>query len=1697
MAARTASIGFVCFALTLSLAIFGGATPVAAQGIAGPVSSWAFNDGAGQTLEDSSGSRNGTIVGATWTVGKYGQALDFAGDAVVDLGNLDLTGSFTVMAWMKTRSLATGDCRSLVMKVRDYGFEICDGRLYAGVGNGTTFTAYVSTPLTAVDLDVWKHVALTYDGTTLRFYVNGTLVTSAPGAHVSTNAPLLFGRWSSEEFWDGLIDEVRIYERALGAVEIQTDMATPVPAPDVSLVHFRNDVVLSGLNLPTNIEFLPDGSMLIGELGGTIRVLAPGASALEPTPFLALTNVGSTNGQQGLMDIELDPDYETNGFYYVFYTRGSPNRDRVSRFTATGRTTNPASELVLYQDPADANAEHHGGALAFLPDGKLYIVTGEHFDPPAAQSLASPRGKILRINKDGTIPTDNPFYDGAGPNRDDVWARGLRNPYRASYDETSGSLLIGDVGGNDYATAVEEVNRGAAGANFGWPLCEGPCAISGVTGPVFSYPHLGRDASITGGFIYRGTQFPPEYQGNYFFADYTQNWIRRLTFDVNGNVAEVLFFEPSDGSADGPYGDIVHLTEGPDGSLYYVDLGYSDTTGTFGVSKIRRISYVPPGNQPPVIVANASPTSGLPPLTVDFSSVGTADPENQPLSYLWSFGDGSTADTPAAVHTYTEAGRFNATLTASDGALSNISTPIPITVGNPPVATIGFPATNSTFRAGDEIFFGGTAVDAEDGVLPASAYSWTVNFLHAEHVHPPPPVSGVTQGSFVVPTSGHDFSGDTRYEIRLTVTDSDGLQSSTAVLVYPQKVNLTFASVPSGLTLNFDGIPRTTPFVNDSLVGFSHTIEAVDQTLGATAYSFSAWSDGGARSHVITVPAASQAYTASYSGSVVQLPLDFAGSLGAFDDASGTTLSVQLTNVKAGSLLVAFVKWEGAASSTVTLSDGTSSFTADALNSAANNDLYGRFFYLPASTASGTVTYTATWSAARPFRRILIYEYSYSGGTVAFDGSNRATATSGSLTSGNVTTTGNDEVVFGAYGEYSSSTTTGERIGGVLADQAVRSGFASMWSKRFTAPFTGAATATGNSSTWIGNVIAFKRSGGAPNTPPTISNIADQSTLEDTATGAIAFTPGDAETSVGSLTLSGTSSNPSVVANGGIVFGGSGANRTVSVIPAANASGSATITVSVSDGTATTSDTFVLTVSAVNDPPTISTLANQTTNAGVATVPLPLTLGDIETAVASLALSASSSSPALVPVANIVLGGAGASRTVTVTPAAGQTGTALITLTVSDGTTTASSSFTLTVTSSNTPPTISDITDWITAEDTSTGAIAFTVGDSGTPAGSLTVTGTSSNPGVVANSGILFGGSGANRTVTVNPVANASGLATITLTVSDGTATASDTFVLTVLLVNDPPSISSVASQTTSAGVALGPLSVTLGDIDTAAGSLALSAISSNPVLLPVANIALGGSGASRTVTLTPAAAQTGTALITLMVSDGTTTASSSFTLTVTATATPPLTFARSAGASANGNGTTLSVQLTNVKAGSLLVAFVKWEGTASSTVTLSDGTSPFTADGVNSAANNDLHGRFFYRPASTASGTVTYTATWSAARRFRRILIYEYSYSGGTVAFDGSNRATATSGSLTSGNITTTGSDEVVFGAYGEYSSSTTTGERIGGVLADQAVRSGFASMWSKRFTAPFTGAATATGNSSTWIGNVIAFKRSGTTGP
>lgn len=683
-------------------------------------------------------------------------------------------------------------------------------------------------------------------------------------------------------------------------VEGNTTLSLPVAVSVANTDYFQNEILATGFDLPTNFEFLPDGRMLVAELQGRVKVLPPPYTQADSNLFLQITNIGSSGVQEGIFDMALDPDFVNNHYYYVFYTLASPNHDRLSRFTANADLSGTIadSEFVLYQDPDGASSEHHGGALSFDNSGKLLFTTGEHFYPSLAPLLTSPRGKVHRINTDGTVPTDNPFYDGAGPNIDSIWARGVRNPFRAYYDAPTGRYFIGDVGGSDHATSKEEINLGVAGANYGWPDSEGPCA-SPCTSPLYYYPHNGRDASITGGFVYHGTQFPSSYRGAYFYADYTQNWIRGLTLDANGAVAGTFNFEPADGTTDGPYGDIVYLAEGPDGALYYLDLGYSDLTGTWGVSKLRRIRYAQ-NNQAPVVMAAGTPTSGPAPLTVAFSSAGSFDPEGQPLTYSWAFGDGSTSTEANPTHTYSTAGVYQVRLTVSDGANSSISTPLSISVGGVPSATILTPTDGTTFRAGDVITYSGDGTDPDDGTLPDSAFTWNIDFLHDGHVHPSTPITGVRSGSFTIPTTGHDFSGNTRYRISLTVRDSTGLTATRSVIVYPQKVNLTFDTVPSGRTIYLDGIARTTPLVYDTLIGFNHNIEARNQSSGNTSYTFASWSDGGAQQHIITVPTAPQSYIATFTATA--LPTGLIGAWN-FNEGTGTAVHDSSGNGNNGTLV--------------------------------------------------------------------------------------------------------------------------------------------------------------------------------------------------------------------------------------------------------------------------------------------------------------------------------------------------------------------------------------------------------------------------------------------------------------------------------------------------------------------------------------------------------------------------------------------------------------------------------------------------------------------------------------------------------------------------------------------------------------------------------------------------------------------------
>ncbi len=296
-----------------------------------------------------------------------------------------------------------------------------------------------------------------------------------------------------------------------------------------------------------------------------------------------------------------------------------------------------------------------------------------------------------------------------------------------------------------------------------------------------------------------------------------------------------------------------------------------------------------------------------------------------------------------------------------------------------------------------------------------------------------------------------------------------------------------------------------------------------------------------------------------------------------------------------------------------------------------------------------------------------------------------------------------------------------------------------------------------------------------------LTPIANQTVNEDVSVGPLAFAVSDRETVESALTITATSSNPTLIPAGNITITGGGPERLLVATPAANQSGVATLTVTAADAAgALTSETFTVTVNPVNDAPTISDVTNKTVNEDTATAALAVTLGDVDNALSGLMLTGTSSDTSLVPNANIVFGGSGANRTATITPASNQSGTATITLTVSDGALTASDTFVLTVTAVNDPPTIANIANQSIGVNTTPGALPFTIGDPETAAASLTLTRTSSNPTLVPPAGIAFGGSGANRTVTVTPTASLLGSATITVTVSDGVLTASDSFVLTV-----------------------------------------------------------------------------------------------------------------------------------------------------------------------------------------------------------------------------------------------------------------------------------------------------------------------------
>ena len=627
---------------------------------------------------------------------------------------------------------------------------------------------------------------------------------------------------------------------------------------------FAEERLVQGLSDVTAMAIAPDGRLFVAEQGGRLRVVRDGQVLTEPfvtvqTDFFA---------ERGLIGVALDPDFASNGHVYVFYTTAwgltpYPPHGRVSRFTALGDVADPGSEVVLaVTDWAAAGGIHNGGALRFGPDGKLYVGVGDNGSAPDAQVLSAFAGKILRINPDGSIPTDNPFYnDTFGPYRA-IYARGFRNPFTFDIHPATGRLLANDVGQVDW----EEINDVSAGANYGWPATEGdfdPQQFPDYTRPIHTYSHDGHDAAVTGGVFYAPDQptYPSEYLGDYFFADFVNGWINRLDFATPDGAGPFTVRPFAAGVA--PY--LVDLDVGPDGNLYYL------SRGDGAVWRIRLAL-----NEPPVI--SVPPEDQTVPfgLPVTFSVVASGA---GPFTYQWQRdgvdlpGAVGSSYTLAAVMQSDHGAEFRCRVSNVHGQTTSAAARLSVIDNQPPTANILGPVDGTLYTAGDTIQFVGYAVDPETGTITPGNYTWRIDLHHDTHVHPfIPEMNGVFYGEFIIPTTGH-VEANVWYRINFSATDPHGISSSAFVDVMPRTAEVTIAAeavapvAPApALNVMVDGSERPAPYSFVGVAGGLRLMEAPpQQDSGGQTYQFVSWSDGATEaSRMLSTPIEDTTLTARY-----------------------------------------------------------------------------------------------------------------------------------------------------------------------------------------------------------------------------------------------------------------------------------------------------------------------------------------------------------------------------------------------------------------------------------------------------------------------------------------------------------------------------------------------------------------------------------------------------------------------------------------------------------------------------------------------------------------------------------------------------------------------------------------------------------------------------------------------------------------
>jgi glucose/arabinose dehydrogenase len=595
----------------------------------------------------------------------------------------------------------------------------------------------------------------------------------------------------------------------------------------------------------------PDGRVFYIERTGEVRVWHPDTGRAIDAAVLPV----DTAYENGLLGIALDPAFATNRYVYLYASEplpnpppasGPPGENVLSRYTLRDDSTLDLSTRVeLLRIPSERECCHEGGSLAFAPDGTLFLSTGDNTDPfPAmgtaplderpgrerfnsqrtAQNPFDLRGKVLRINPDGTIPPGNLLPATGELGRPEIYVMGCRNPFRTAVDPQTGRLFWGEVGPDAFNDSrlgprgYDEINFADQPGNYGWPYCIAnnlPYAdldfATGIPGPPFDcsgmvpallaydyltvsqlalgnalnseanqalpgVPFSGRTAIA--GAVNRAREdsapfaLPAPFSDVLLMADWTRDVIASVEMDDSDQLRRVVRFLPFE-----RFLRPIDLEIGPDGALYVLEFGsgyYGDNLDA-GLS---RVEYSAQGLLTPEAVIHALPTAGRAPLTVRFSAEGSRaiGREAGTAAYEWDVdGDGDVDSRAAELeHTYTSNGVFPASLVVV-GRSGRRSYPAvaEIVVGNtPPEVTILAPQDGAVVTAGTFVMLRGAATDVEDGAVDCLDLTWDIRLGHNAHAHPFTMLSGC-EVSLFAGTIGHE-SGELFYTVELRYTDGGG-----------------------------------------------------------------------------------------------------------------------------------------------------------------------------------------------------------------------------------------------------------------------------------------------------------------------------------------------------------------------------------------------------------------------------------------------------------------------------------------------------------------------------------------------------------------------------------------------------------------------------------------------------------------------------------------------------------------------------------------------------------------------------------------------------------------------------------------------------------------------------------------------------------------------------------------------------------